>query len=341
MSSKVGSPFLLIVVTILFTAGLVYATIGLPNLINSWLIQTFDFPGVDSSIESSVTEAFIQSNHIRLIGFGCFAGVVALIGIGLVAEKRHLASLGAFAFFLPTFGHFALNMFFLAGLGILRVVWMPILDVSYSWLNLGDIAYLPYMVLVYPFHLAGADIRQFLAGAFASAGLLIFVLGVLAWFYARVQKVGTADFWIYRFSRHPQYLGWILWSYALMLRVSLRHDAFLQESNPGASLPWVISSLFIVCIALSEEVRMRREQGEAYERYRRRAPFLVPLPRTLSRLFSAPLRLILGKAWPETTWDLVWTFAIYLAVIALLSLPFVLLDWPPGGGWMSWPGCMT
>jgi hypothetical protein len=51
-----------------------------------------------------------------------------------------------------------------------------------------------------------------LAGLFIALGLLIFILGVLAWFYARLEKKGTADFWIYRFSRHPQYLGWIVWS---------------------------------------------------------------------------------------------------------------------------------
>jgi hypothetical protein len=103
----------------------------------------------------------------------------------------------------------------------------------------------------------------------------------------------------------------------------------------------VISTLIIVCIALSEEIRMHRQQGEAYERYRQRAPFLVPIPGFLSRLFSAPLRLVLGKEWPETNWDLVCTLAIYLVVIALLSLPFVLLDWPPGGGWMGWPARLS
>jgi hypothetical protein len=78
--------------------------------------------------------------------------------------------------------------------------------------RLGDVAYVPYLILTYPFHLAGLDVRQSLAGLFIALGLLIFILGVLAWFYARLEKKGTADFWIYRFSRHPQYLGWIVWS---------------------------------------------------------------------------------------------------------------------------------
>jgi protein-S-isoprenylcysteine O-methyltransferase Ste14 len=279
-------------------------------------------------------DRFMATKHVRAVGYACMGLVLILDRVGLVADRRGLAFLGSMGFVLTIYAYFVLHMSFLAGLQVLTALWVPFWG---NLVKLGDIAFLPYMALVYPFSLAGVDIRQFLAGCTASSGLLIFVLGVLAWFQARVQKKGTADFHIYRFTRHPQYLGWIIWSYALMLRVSLRHDTFRQETNPGASLPWVISTLIIVCIALSEEMRMCREQGQEYESYSRRAPFLVPLPRFLSRLFSSPLRLVLRKEWPETNWDLVWSFAIYLAAIACLSLPFVLLDWPPGGGWMDWP----
>jgi protein-S-isoprenylcysteine O-methyltransferase Ste14 len=193
------------------------------------------------------------------------------------------------------------------------------------------------MILVYPFALFGLDIRLGLAYLLTNLGLLIFFLGILAWFYARWQKKGTADFWIYRFTRHPQYLGWIVWSYGLMLRASLSRGIPLHNTNPGASLPWLVSSLIIVCIALSEEVHMSREHGEEYQNYRTRAPFLFPLPGFVSKGISYPLRLILRKEWPDRRWDLVWTFLICLTVIVLLSLPFLILDWPPGGGWMDWP----
>lgn len=334
MSSKVGSLFLLIVVTILFTAGLVYATIGLPNLINSWLIQTFDFPGVDSSIESGVTEAFIQSNHIRLIGFGCFAGVVALIGIGLVAEKRHLASLGAFAFFLPTFGHFALNMFFLAGLGILRVVWMPILDVSYSWLNLGDIAYLPYMVLVYFPALIGIDIRAYVIYFFMISGMFLFILGVFTWLYTYAQGRRIVDWGLYRFSRHPQYLGWIVWSYGLMLYISRMRGPRIMYSL-GGSLPWLLSTMVIVCVAMLEEMKMN--QADAYEGYRAKTPFLLPLPAFVSRVISWSFRLVLRKERPEHGWEVLVILLLYTGILVLLSVPFVVFHWPPDTGWFRFP----
>jgi protein-S-isoprenylcysteine O-methyltransferase Ste14 len=242
--------------------------------------------------------------------------------VGLITERRGLASLGSVGFILPIYAYFVMHMSFLAGLQVLTALWAPFWG---DLIRLGDVAYIPYMMLVYPFSLVGLDIRRPLAGLLVAMGLLIFTLGVLAWFYARFRKKGTADFWIYRFTRHPQYLGWIVWSYGLMVRVSLRNDTALGQTNPGASLPWVISTLIIVCVALSEEIRMRREQGQDYEAYASRTPFLLPLPRSVSRAIAAPFRLMLRKERPETGWDLVWTFVIYLILIALVSLPFAIL----------------
>jgi hypothetical protein len=121
-----------------------------------------------------------------------------------------------------------------------------------------------------------------------------------------------------------------------MLRVSQRHDTLLQAGNPGASLPWVISTLIIICVAFSEEIRMVRLHGQMYRDYVDRAPFLFPLPGFLNRAISAPIRLILNKDKPDTRWDFVWTFGLYLGLVMLLSLPFILLDWPQNG-WMNWP----
>ena len=140
-----------------------------------------------------------------------------------------------------------------------------------------------------------------------------------------MQTTALVDRGLYAIVRHPQYLGWIVWSYGLMLRVHLRSDTALGSSNPGASLPWVLSTLIIGCVALSEEIHMRRQHGAEYESYSNRAPFMLPLPRTLSRAISAPFRLVVRKSRPETGWDLVWVFGIYLALVALLSLPSTIL----------------
>jgi protein-S-isoprenylcysteine O-methyltransferase Ste14 len=327
----------LVALAIVYGVGTTFFSIELERLvertITPHIVASTGVAALNRQIYSGL-DSFMASKHVRTIGWACIALIVLLALVGLITEKRGLASLGSIGFILPIYAYFVMHMSFLAGLGILTSLWLPFWG---DLVKLGDIAYLPYMLLVYPFSLFGLDVRRFVAGAVSSLGLLVFVLGVLAWFYARFQKKGTADFWIYRFTRHPQYLGWILWSYGLMLSVAQRRDTLLQDTNPGASLPWVLSTLIIVCIALSEEVRMRREHGTEYERYASRAPFMLPLPRFLSRLISAPFRLVLKKDWPTTGWDLIWTFAIYTSVVALLSLPLVLFDWPPGSGWMQWP----
>jgi protein-S-isoprenylcysteine O-methyltransferase Ste14 len=327
----------LLALATVYGVGTTFFTIELERLVERTITPRIaaseDVEAMNREITSGI-DRFMTSKRVRVVGCACFALVVLLALMGLIAEKRGLAFLGSVGLVLPIYAYFVLHMSFLAGLGVLTAVWGPFWG---DLIRLGDVAYVPYMILVYPLSLAGMDVRQSLAGLFISLGLLIFVLGVFAWFYARFEKKRTADFWIYGFTRHPQYLGWIVWSYGLMLRVAMRRDTALGQANPGASLPWVISTLIIMCIALSEEIHMRRQRDEEYERYSSCAPFMVPLPGFLSRAISAPLRLVLGRQRPETGWDLVWTFAVYLGIAALLSLPFLALDWPTGGSWVNWP----
>ena len=94
----------------------------------------------------------MRSNHVRAIGYACLAVVGLLIVVGFVVEERGILSSGASSF-LPTFGHFASYMFFLAGLGVLRVLWLPVWESSFDLLRLGDIVYLPYVIGLYPLEL--------------------------------------------------------------------------------------------------------------------------------------------------------------------------------------------
>jgi hypothetical protein len=179
----------LALLAVVFTVALTFATIELPRALNRFVDAALGIPHFHPVIEPDLIEAFMRSNHVRLIGYSCLAVVVVLILAGFVTERTGLSSLGAIAFFLPTFGYFAVYMFFLAGLGILRALWLPFWG---DLMKLGDIAYLPYMILVYPFALVGVDVRWLLAFLLIGLGLLVFLLGTLAWFYARLQGKGTA-----------------------------------------------------------------------------------------------------------------------------------------------------
>ncbi|MGB5926190.1 MAG: DUF1295 domain-containing protein [Dehalococcoidia bacterium] len=333
--SRIGLLAGISLLAVVFTVALTFATLQLPRILGSWLSSYF--PDIHPMVEPERVAEFMAI--ARPIGYACLGIVAVLIVAGLVTGKRKLSIFGSFAFFLPTFGYFFASMFFLAGLGILRVPFIPFWDPSTNLMAFGDISYLPYMALVYPFWLGGIDIREVLAWIAIGVGLFIFVLGTITWFYGRVQKRKTVDFWIYRYSRHPQYLGFIVWSYGVML-FAAQQPVVRGGSNPGASLPWLLTSLVIVCIALAEENRMRKEDGERYLQYTAGAPFMFPIPKFVSTAITFPMRLVLKKDRPETGKELVAAFAVYAASLILLSLPFGLLDWPQGIGWSGWPGYM-
>jgi len=320
---------------VVFTIALTFATLQLPVTIGNWLSNYF--PDIHPIVEPEQIAEFMVV--ARPIGYACLGVIAILILAGFMTGKRKLSIFSSFAFFLPTFGYFFASMFFLAGLGILRIPFIPFWDPSTNLMNFGDISYLPYMALVYPFWLGGVDIRMVISWVAVGLGLFIFVLGTITWFYGKVQRRKTVDFWIYRYTRHPQYLGFIIWSYGVML-IAAQQPVPMGGSNPGASLSWLLTSLVIICIALAEENKMRKEDSERYLQYTASAPFMFPIPKFVATAITFPIRLLLKKNRPETGKELLATFAVYATLLILLSLPFVLLDWPPGIGWSDWPGYM-
>jgi len=315
---------------IVFTLALTFATIEVPRAISNMLSAYFP----DFGFQLELIEEFMI--YVRPIGYACLGVVIALIILGFVTERRGLSSLGSIAFFLPTFGNFAFSMFFLAGVGILRFLWLPFWDSSPSLLKLGDIVYLPYMIVVYPFALLEVDIRISLAFLAIGSGLLVFFLGTIAWFYGKFERREIIDFWIYKYSRHPQYLGYLIWSYGVMLLATL--SGFPRGGyNPSPSLPWLISFLIVICIALTEEIEMTKRHGEKYSKYQSSAPFMLPLPKFVSSVATSPIRILFKKNLPKSRKEIIYTFAVYSVTLVLLSLPFLLLKWPPYYGWSTWP----
>jgi protein-S-isoprenylcysteine O-methyltransferase Ste14 len=329
----------LTLVALIFAVGLSYASVELPLLVSSWLASVVEMPGFDSGRQFEHAEGFVAANHLRPVGLVSLAVVVLLMAAGLAMERRGTALVGAVAVFLPVFGHFAASMFFLAGLGMLRVIWLPVLDVSFRATSLGEVVFAPYAALVWVTALAGVDIRDMVGWIVMAIGMSLFAISTLTWFVARARQADLADFWVYRFSRHPQYLGWILWSYGLMLYVA-RHSQlyrFKISWGLGSSLPWAVAAVVIIGVALLEELRMRRDIGARYDAYCRRTPFLLPLPKPVAAAASAPMRWILHGSVPESGAQVAVVVALYLGIVVLLSVPLVLIGWPAPTGWWGFP----
>lgn len=313
--------------SVAFTLALAFATVEIPRIINQALAGYFiDF---HPRFQPQLIEELMTS--VRPIGYALLAVVIGLIIAGFVSKRRGLSSLGSIFLFLPTFGYFAAPMFFLAGLGILRVGWMPFGGAE-TLLRLGDIVYVPYMIPVYLFELANIDIRMALAYIAIGSGLFIFTLGTITWFYGKHQGRGTVDFGIYKYSRHPQYLGFIIWSYGVMLLGALA-QVFAGRRYPPVTLPWLITALIIISVALMEEIDMRKKDSEGYLTYKSSAPFMFPFPRRLASVITAPIRTLFKSDLPGNRKQVIGTFAVYLGIFVLLSLPFLLINWPqPSAG---------
>ena len=233
---------------------------------------------------------------------------------------------GSLALFIPTFGYFAFTMFFLAGLGVLYSLWLPLMDLSPTVFMLGDVIYLPYLAIEYPLSLLGIDISVPFAMLFMFLGLLIFIMGSVSWLYFRFSRQDLVSAWIYRYSRHPQYLGFILWSYGLtILATKLPYVRGGYFPEPG--FPMLISTLALVSTALYEEAMLIKKSGVQYINYRNSAPFMLPIPKTLSRLLKLPVKALIGKEYPETKIEVATVFLIYLFISVLLSIPFPLFGW--------------
>jgi HEAT repeat protein len=126
----------------------------------------------------------------------------------------------------------------------------------------------------------------------------------------------VTDFWLYRFSRHPQYLGWIIWSYGVLFLPGANMKRYVDVAN---TLPWLLATMVIIGVAMLEERKMKQEYGETYESYRQRTSFLFPLPRIVRQIFSLPLRLFFRKAYPNRKREIAAVVAFYTALCILLS----------------------
>ena len=324
MKSEFLQPAFLVFLAIIFTVGLTFATVELPYRIDQILQDNVATPDFDSQVDETSrlqTELFIDHYNLRETGYISFTVMILLLIIGFSTRRTGLAAAGAFTFMLPVFAQFAGVMFFLSGLGVLNVLWLPLLDISFDLQRLGMVIHAPYDFLIWLSGKANITSYWYIVYFFIGGGLLIFFLGTCAWLSARAGRKQVADFWIYRFSRHPQYAGWIMWSYGVYL---LQFRMLYPKRSWGisGSLPWLLSTMFIIGVAMAEEIRMVRLHGEEYEKFRRSTPFLFPMPRFLRRLFATPQKVIFKKDLPGRRREIMAVLSIYTAILLGISALF-------------------
>jgi protein-S-isoprenylcysteine O-methyltransferase Ste14 len=273
---------------------------------------------------------------LKPIGYICFLITILLIFIGLILKRYQISLFGSYVFYIPLFGQFSIAMSALfAGIGVFRIIWMPFFDIESELLNAAAIILLPFVIIplmstlvfLIIFYLnLEPDIYYtlfvidiLLMFALILLGLFIFMFSVVTWFYGKFQRKKIINFWIYRYSRHPQYLGLILFNYGLLIfPITL---PFIRISLP--TLPWLVVTLIIIGMAINEENKFLNENNEKFINWRNKTPFMIPLPKVIMSLLLIPVRILLKKDWPETNKEIIFTLLIYGFLVLILSLPFI------------------
>ena len=134
-----------IILAIIFTSVLIFLIYEIPALLNTFLSQIF--PDIHPILYPEEIEAFI--NMVRPIGYIFLTIIIILIILGFLVKKEKISVSSSFLLFLPTFGIFASSMFFLAGIGILQVIWLPLDTPYFNFLTLGIIVFIPVYLLFY------------------------------------------------------------------------------------------------------------------------------------------------------------------------------------------------
>lgn len=108
-----GKFLILAALSIVLTLALTFATLELPRIVNSLLAAYF--PDVRTEVARGVRQphvAMVEAlmNYARPAGYVFLGILIVLVIVGFVTKRRSLSLLGTFAFFMPVFGYFGIDV---------------------------------------------------------------------------------------------------------------------------------------------------------------------------------------------------------------------------------------
>jgi len=81
--------------------------------------------------------------------------------------------------------------------------------------------------------------------------------------------------------------------------------------------------MIVIGVALYEEIEMRKKYSEEYMDYYKKTPLMIPLPKLLSDIITAPSGLII-KGLPRSKRDIAIVLTVY--TIIPIALSFILIN---------------
>ena len=170
------------------------------------------------------------------------------------------------------------------------------------WGGLMTIPFVSYIALLFtssPSQFVEAIVFIFFGGFPWEQLIAILGIGILIYSVAHMRlarKEGLIKSGPYRYVRHPQYLGVILFTLALTTR-----SYWIGKNTFGAS--WIAPELTVaiwfgtlfayVILALIEELHLAKTFGSEYEEYREDTGFMIPYVRNRNRGLEIILSLLI------------------------------------------------
>jgi hypothetical protein len=106
-----------LVFAVAFSTVLAYASIEVVRIVNAWMLGFIP----DCVLLSDFPRCQELEVLFRLAGYVGPAVILSITTAGFLLKKTRLSILSSLAIYLPTRGYFAFTMFFLAGVGALRL----------------------------------------------------------------------------------------------------------------------------------------------------------------------------------------------------------------------------
>ena len=156
-------------------------------------------------------------------------------------------------------------------------------------------------------------------GVLLFSGLLLFLLALFEMARKFSEGVSLVTSGPYRWVRHPQHLGLILFLLPLAL-FNISYSASWSGIRPGDILSWSLVSFLLVVVADLEEYSLVKRFGSEYIDYSNRTPFLLPRVSLFRFMDKYPL---LSKKKPLRY--IIW-FVLYWCAVSLILYGFTFVE---------------
>lgn len=168
----------------------------------------------------------------------------------------------------------------------------------------------------------GALSKWIIQGILFFAGVILFLLALFEMIRRFSDGVALVTSGPYRWVRHPQHLGIILFLLPLAL-FNISYSPAWSGIRPGDVLSWSLVSFLLIVAADLEEHSLAKRFGSEYTDYSQRTSFLLPRVSIFGFMDKYPL---LSKRKPLRY--LIW-FVLYWCVVSLIlyGFTFVELGW--------------